>query len=146
MKRARPPIPQQRARELARIHQAKKQLGLDEDTYRAVLERVTGQRSAASLSAAGRAAVLAEFTRLGFVAPRHAFAGRPKNTDTVPMLGKVEALLADAKRPWAYAHAVARRMFGVARVEWLRHDDLHRLVAALEVDARRRAKRERLHG
>ncbi|MFX6292549.1 regulatory protein GemA, partial [Acinetobacter baumannii] len=96
--RARTTTPQQRTRELARIHQAKKQLGLDEDTYRAVLERVTGQRSAADLSAAGRAAVLAEFERLGFAPPRRGpFPGRPKNTDAVPMLGKVEALLADAK-------------------------------------------------
>lgn len=33
---------------LAKIHIARKDLGLDEDTYRAVLIRITGKRSAKS--------------------------------------------------------------------------------------------------
>ena len=35
--------------QLAQIHIAKKELGLDDDTYRDVLERVTRQRSSAGL-------------------------------------------------------------------------------------------------
>jgi len=58
------------------------------------------------------------------------------------MLGKVEALLADAQRPWDYAHSMARHMFGVDRLEFLRGGQLHRLVAALQIDANRRAERE----
>ena len=58
----------------------------------------------------------------------------------MPQLRKVRALLADAKRPWSYAHGLAKRMYDVARVEWLDHDKLHRLVAALQVDANRRIK------
>ena len=67
--------------------------------------------------------------------------GKPKNVDQVPMLGKVEALLADAKRPWAYAHNTARQMFKVARVEWLDSDQLHKLVAALQIDSQRQRRR-----
>ncbi|WP_199742092.1 gp16 family protein [Vulcaniibacterium tengchongense] len=117
---------------------------MDDDTYRALLVRLTGKASSADMTAQERNAVLAEFARLGFKvterqARRRVFAGRPKSIKDVPMLQKVEALLADAKRPWSYAHGTARRMFSVARVEWLNHDQLHRLVAALEIDARRKS-------
>lgn len=40
--------------ELAKIHIAKKQLGLDDDTYRAMLKQVAGVISAKDLTAQGR--------------------------------------------------------------------------------------------
>lgn len=134
-----------RARQLARIHMGRKALGLDEETYRALLQRVTGKRSSAEMSADERNAVIVELTRLGFRADAtrsraRAFQGRPRNIDEVPLLRKVEALLAASGRPWAYAHGLARRMFGVARVEWCRQDQLHRLTAALQIDANRRTR------
>ncbi|SMH42241.1 gp16 family protein [Mesorhizobium australicum] len=52
----------------AAIHVAKKQLGLDEDTYRDLLGRVTGKRSAKDMSHAERQAVLDEMRRHGFKA------------------------------------------------------------------------------
>ncbi|KAF1692740.1 GemA protein [Pseudoxanthomonas jiangsuensis] len=134
-----------RRQQLARIHQAKKQLALDEDTYRALLTRVTGKASSADMTTAQRNAVIAELVRLGFkeaqARPARTWKGKPKNVDQVPMLGKVEALLADAKRPWAYAHNTARQMFKVARVEWLDSDQLHKLVAALQIDSQRQRRR-----
>lgn len=134
-----------RRQQLARIHAGAKQLGLDDCTYRSLLERVTGKRSAGDMNVAERNAVIAELVRLGFKEARRAdgrkaFPGKPKTVAEVPMLGKVEALLADAGRPWSYAHATAKQMFKVARVEWLSHDQLHRLVAALQVDANRRTR------
>ncbi|ODT18896.1 MAG: hypothetical protein ABS35_22690 [Kaistia sp. SCN 65-12] len=51
---------------LAAIHVAKKELDLDDDDYRNVLERVTGKRSAKDLSFHERALVMKEFGRLGF--------------------------------------------------------------------------------
>jgi len=51
---------------LATIHVAKKQLGLDEDTYRAVLNRVTGKSSSGAMTEAERVAVVDEMRRLGF--------------------------------------------------------------------------------
>jgi phage gp16-like protein len=50
----------------AAIHIAKKQLGLDDETYRAVLHRVTGVSSSKDMTPAQHSAVLAEFGRLGF--------------------------------------------------------------------------------
>lgn len=134
-----------RKRQLGRIHQAKKSLGLDDVTYRSLLERVTGVTSSANMTHAQRNAVIAEFARLGFKADdaksrANAAKGRPKNLADVPMLRKIEALLADAKRPWAYAHSMAERMFDVKRVEWLNAHQLHQLVSALQIDANRRSR------
>lgn len=51
---------------LAAIHVAKKQLGLDDETYRATLVRLTGKASAADMSEAERSQVVAEFRSKGF--------------------------------------------------------------------------------
>lgn len=141
-----------RRRDLAAIHQLKKELHQDDETYRTMLERVTGSRSSADLDAAQRRAVIAELHRLAGRteegAKRRArflriTAGKPTKIapDKVALVGKVEALLATAERPWAYAHGLAKRMFGAVRLEWCKPDQLHRLIAALEIDAKRRAKR-----
>lgn len=51
---------------LAKIHIAKKELGLDDDAYRDVLERVVGQRSAKGLSDCKLKLIISEFKRLGW--------------------------------------------------------------------------------
>lgn len=53
---------------VAAIHVAKKDLGLDDDTYRDLLARVTGKRSAKDMSDVERRAVLDEMRRQGFKA------------------------------------------------------------------------------
>lgn len=128
-----------RAVNLAKIHIAKAQLGLDDDTYRALLARVAGVRSAKELGPRQVAQVLAEFQRLGWK-PESKQQGRatpkvPQNRKVV--LKKVEALLASASRPWSYADAMAKRMFQRERVEWLDDDQLYRLMQALIIDRSR---------
>lgn len=134
-----------RTRQLAAIHASAKQLRLDDDAYRALLERITGLRSAAHLSALDRARVLEEFKRLGATAARQQRRAvpPPRNAPHVKaehqaMLGKIGAMLAESGRSWAYANGIAKRMFGRPRIEWLRSDELHKLVAALMYDQRRR--------
>ncbi len=53
--------------QLALIHVAKKQLGMDDADYRALLMRAAGVDSAEALDRRGFETVLAEFERLGFV-------------------------------------------------------------------------------
>lgn len=128
---------------LAKIHIAKSQLGMDDETYRALLARVAGVRSAKDLSPRQIGAVLAEFERLGFKPKPAKKAGRavPKPApDRASLVGKIEAFLAEANRPWAYADAMALRMFKVERVEWLDSGQLQRLVAAFVYDAKRHGK------
>lgn len=133
-----------RNRQIARIHMGKATLGLDDETYRALLVRVTGVASSADMTPDQRNAVIAELVRLGFKAEdpdrQRKQARRPKGLRSRPMLRKVEALLASSERPWQYAHSLAQRMFKTERVEWLPDNQLHKLVSALQVDADRRRK------
>lgn len=125
---------------LSKIHIAKKDLGLDDDTYRAMLKRVAGVESAKDLVPAKVAAVLAEFERLGW-RPKAKAGGRSTpnvNPDKQKLIGKIQAFMADAKRPWEYADGMAKRMFKVERVEWLDCKQLGSLVSALTYDAKRR--------
>lgn len=64
MNRARP-APERKA-QLAQIHIAKDQLGMDEDTYRAMLWVVGRVRSAADLDLPGRMRVLEHLKASGF--------------------------------------------------------------------------------
>lgn len=129
---------------LAQIHIAKAQLGLDDETYRAMLWGVARVRSAKDLDHAGRARVLAHLKACGFkaAAPKAPTPGRPNNittSDRGPMLRKVEAMLLEAGRPWDYAHAMCRQMFHKERLEFINEAELHKLVAALVIDQKRRA-------
>ncbi|HEL4274139.1 TPA: DUF1018 domain-containing protein [Stenotrophomonas maltophilia] len=146
MARSRPPT-DRRKRTLAAIHAAAKALGLVEDVYRDLVQRVSGQsgqpqRSAGSCDQRQLDAIANELRRLGGMPARAAraaerWAGRPKG-DLAPQLAKVEALLADAGRPWAYAHSLALRMCKVTRIEWC-NKQLQKVIAALQYDANRRA-------
>lgn len=80
---------------LAQIHIARKELGLDDDTYRSVLMRVTRKPSSAAMSAAERQKVIAEFKRLGFK-PKNSFGRRPQSDK--PYIRKVFALWGELKR------------------------------------------------
>lgn len=44
---------------------------------------------------------------------------------------KVQALLVDNGLTWAYADAIAERMYGIARVEWCRSIELRGVITAL---------------
>ena len=132
---------------LAKIHIAKTQLGLDDDTYRALLARVAGVHSAKDLSPRQVGRVLAEFERLGWK-PKAAAKGKAQGraapnpaAERKKLVGKLTAQLTEAGRPWEYADALALRMFKVERVEWCDTDQLYRLVAAVAYDAKRHGRR-----
>jgi phage gp16-like protein len=128
---------------LAQIHIAKAQLGLGDDEYRALLGRVAGVRSAKELTNRNVGTVINEFQRLGWKPTSAKRAGRkaPRPPRTrASVMSKVEALLADSGRPWAYADGMAQRMFSVERVDWLDDDQLIRLMQGLVIDAKRRGK------
>lgn len=138
---ARPAQPRNNA--LAQIHIAKAQLGLDEGTYRAMLWGVARVKSARELDHAGRAKVLAHLKACGFksASPKAPTPGRPKNIESAergPMLQKIEAMLLDEGRAWAYADGIAKQMFQIETVAFCAPHQLHKIVAAMEVDRRRR--------
>lgn len=130
---------------LAKVHIAAKALGLDDETYRDMLEALTGKRSAGKLTEKQLVLVVAALRAKGWNDgdPRPA-RKKPAPRATpgcAPLLGKIEALLADAGRPWAYAAGMAQRMYQVERLEWAKPEQLRGIIAALVKDARRRASR-----
>lgn len=143
-----------RARDLKLIHAAVRQMAWDENTYRAILERVTGKTSAADLTARQRQAVLDDFARLGWK-PKKAKSRRDPHPSPAPeelpltgagwgkdrLLAKIGALLTEAGRGWAYADGCAKKMFGLDALRFCTADQLRRIVAALSYDQQRRAKR-----
>lgn len=131
-----------RTKDLARIHLAKKQLGLDDASYRDILRSCTGKTSAGELNPRERFKVLQTLLQLG-AGPR-SFPGRPSQAPQGgdQLLKKIEALLADAKRPWNYARSMSKRMFG-RELEECEPEELRRIVAALTYDAKRREERAR---
>ena len=136
-----------RNKDLAKIHIAKKQLGLDDDSYRAMLQMIAGVNSAADLPMDGRRKVLDHFRKAGFKAKKskRACPGRPKLNQLAGigesnLIKKIEAYLAEAKRPWNSAQGMARHMFKVDRVQWCTPEQLSKIVAALEYDARRHGR------
>jgi phage gp16-like protein len=138
--------PDARNRELAAIHMGKKQLGLDDGTYRDMLWTVARVRSAAELDHAGRQAVIEHLRKRGFTkAEKASEAAAPAGKK--PVVGADKQALVDklerqlGSRPWNYVRAMAKRMFGVEQLEWASAGQLHSLVAALEYDAKRRQRK-----
>ena len=127
--------------QLAKIHIAKKQLGLDDDTYRALLMQLAGVNSAKDLTASQLTKVLEHFKKSGFKGSK-TYPGKPHNADSkaanAKQLGKIEALLADAGRPWAYALALAKRMYKKDALEFCDGRELAGIIAALAKDAAKR--------
>ncbi|NVE91567.1 gp16 family protein [Vreelandella titanicae] len=128
---------------LAQIHIAKAQLGLTDEDYRAILARKAGVSSAKELTNKTVGGVMHEFRRLGFQPKPTQKAGRkapnPPATRQAEMK-KVEALLAEAGRAWAYADGMAKHMFKVDRVDFLDDNQLHKLLQALIIDAKRQGR------
>lgn len=131
-----------RQKELGKIHLFKKHLALDDDTYRDLLERVAGCRTASDLDAAGRGKVLDELARLA--GPDQPYPGKPRNLD-VPeraRLKKIEALLADQGLPWPYADAIAKRQTGRDRCTFLDNEQLAGVITALVNRGKKHGGRE----
>jgi phage gp16-like protein len=133
---------------LAKIHIAKKELGMDDATYREMLRTHGGVSSSKDLTLIGAAKVLAHLERCGFKPKAGKANDRqlPKvGSDRQRLMGKIGALLADAGRPWAYADGVAKRLFAsttkIERIEFCDGPHLSKVVAALVIDAARRAQR-----
>ena len=120
---------------LAAIHVAKKQLALEDDSYRDLLQRVAGVRSARDLDEAGARRVMTEFERLGFTNQTKRRAGH----DSRPLARKARAL-------WISLHnldeidnaddralaAFARRLTGKETLRFCDAKELNQVVEALK--------------
>lgn len=121
-----------RTTDLAQIHIAKKQMALDDATYRALLQRVAGVDSARDLNPLQRGKVLAEFRRLGWQ-PRPPKRRPRAAPDRQGLVSKILAQCRAMSLPITYALAIAHRQTGreVPDLAWLDVDELRAVVAAL---------------
>ncbi len=124
--------------ELAAIHVGAKRLGLDEQTYRDFLFRVTGRRSAAELDQAGRTRVIEELRRFGFTrAP--ADEKRSKRIADNSQLGMIIGLWKQLRYAGALKDASERhlstfvkKMTGIERAEWLAPEEAVKVIEGLK--------------
>jgi phage gp16-like protein len=144
-----------RLAELAKIHIAKKQLGMDDETYRAALKKIVGVTSAAKLTAGGRERVIEYFKQCGFKTrkgerpfaptPRKEAlkASRPRNAAQpacLTLLLKIENMLYFQWKTWAYSDGIARQMF-TKNIDECRPEELKKIVAALVYQGKRNARK-----
>lgn len=129
----------------AKIHIAKKELGITDETYRDMLHLHFQAKSATELSPRQITVLLNHFKAKGWQPKRPGRAGKrpfqakgqaPASKDR--LINKIEAHLAERKLPWNYAHAMAKRICRVERVEFCDETNLLKLVAAFEYDSTRK--------
>lgn len=128
-----------RSKLIAIIHVGKKELGLDDDTYRDLLQAVAGKRSAKDLNITELNKVIRSLEQKGFKhESKRSFGTKPDvASQKEPLMGKIEALLADQQLHWNYAKAIAKQMFNKEALEFCTKKELYRIVAALEYKKKR---------
>ncbi len=121
---------------LAAIHVAKKQLGLDEETYRSVLVRVTGKDSTRAMSEPERQRVVEEFRKSGFTkavkGSRTKLEGRfAKKLQALWIAGWNLGVVAD--RDDSALVAFVKRQTGIDHVRFVRDaEDADKAIEALK--------------
>jgi phage gp16-like protein len=136
-----PALAEQRRALLATVHIARKQLGMVEDDYRAVLRRVAGRGSAKDCDNLQLGRVLAEFERMGFQSvarsrrrvPAASAVARKARARWISLgqLGAIE----DASEE--RLESFGRRQVGVDRLQWADEREGFRLIEALKAIAER---------
>jgi phage gp16-like protein len=122
---------------LAKMHIARKDLALEEDSYRALLSRVTGCASAADCTDAQLETALAEFRRLGWTpkAKRRPLSTKPHVRKVFALWGAMKPFLRNGTTKALCAFV--ERQTGVSDPEWLSPEEATKVVEALKAWARR---------
>lgn len=137
---------------LAAIHAGAKSLGMADDSYRDMMQRLTGKRSAKDVPTVKLQAVLDELRAKGAQlgsAPakpgtrpkRRSFAARNAfrpAADREALWRKVQALCTALGHDERYADGIARKRFGVDASQFCDAEQLQVLVGALSRTARSR--------
>jgi hypothetical protein len=126
---------------LAKIHIAKKQLGMDEDTYRAFLKGLTGKDSAKAMDPGEHTRVIREMERMGFTptvrpgAKRFDELGLRSGMPSPGTLRMIEALWHQVSRANDEKLALRRFLFkhyGVDDIKFLDFDSAEKAKEALK--------------
>ena len=146
------PDPQRRAM-IAKVKIAQKELGIDDVAYRAMLERITGQTSAADCTPAQLASVLDELKAKGWKPSMGGNQPKPR-TGMAPVPARAQAdhpVARKARALWISLHQLGvvrdaseralekfgARQLGVDRLQWADQSQGFRLIEALKAMAER---------
>jgi phage gp16-like protein len=114
---------------IARIHVAKKELALVDDSYRAILLRVTGRDSCTLMDFPQLRAVIQEFERLG-VKPLFKPSGKPHVRKVFKLWAELKPYLRTPSRE--ALTAFVKRQTGVDNPEWLTAEQANTVTEALK--------------
>ena len=123
---------------IAMLHVAKKQLGMNDPEYYAMLSRF-GVKHSNELTFQKWPDVLTYLEGLGFV-KRRGTKGSGMNKafakSKAPLLKKIEAILADMGKSWSYADGIAQNMFdrdrkSVVKLRFCNYDQTRKVLLAL---------------
>lgn len=121
---------------LAKIHIAKKQLGLDDETYRAMLWTIARVRSAADLDFTGRQRVLHHLRKRGFQGKPGA---QPAPAPMDAQVAKIRALWIELRDQGGITdgsekalQAFVRRQTGVDALAWLSTGEASDVIESLK--------------
>lgn len=117
-------------------------LKLDDATYRQMLANLTGGKTSCKTCSLEELQRIREYLhQQGFPRSSARQGRRPKVALTKKgLLSKIEALLTEAKRPWAYAEGLAAHMYKQPVLEWLTEEQLSSVMKALVIDAKRHGR------
>ena len=144
-------------RDRIRIHTLKTKIektipGYSDDNYRDLISDVSKSRcdSSKELTPAERFILIQRLQELAgeeVSKPKNtwtkkSYPHRPKNMDNPgqsrsDQLGKVEALLTIGNLSWKYADAIAKQMRLADKVQWVKTEDLFRIITALTKKAQK---------
>lgn len=135
---------------VVKVQIARRDLGLAEDDYRSILERLTGKTSAAACSDTELGRVLDEFKAKGWIAARRVEKAQPSDRAAKskpadhPAAKKARALwlslwnLGEVRDPSEAAlEGFARRQLKVDRLQWADQGQTYKLIEALKAMAER---------
>lgn len=136
---------QTRKQMIQKIHIGKNELKMSDEAYKLFLMELVDKPSCSMMTDPELMIVLQGMRAKGFKVKSKKYGKRPTASQTAPnrqlLMSKITALLTESKKPWNYAHAIAKRSFGIERVQWLTDDQLHKLVQMLAVFNHRHGKR-----
>ncbi|ALL14282.1 gp16 family protein [Caulobacter henricii] len=135
---------------LAKVHLAKKDLRLDDDTYRDILERITGRRSAAECSVRELEDLVGHFRAQGFK-PKVVSGGKVGMAPTFKRKPADHPVARKARALWISLHqlgvvengseqaleAFAKRQLGVDALQWADQSHAEPLIKGLKAMAER---------
>lgn len=137
--------PQTRLQMIQKIHIGKNALKMDRNAYVQFLLETVDKHSCTVMSDAELMQVLQAMKAKGFKPTTNKHGKRPTASQYNPsrqqLLNKIEAFLAESKKPWNYAHAICKKSFGIERLQWCTDAQLYKIVQMLAVMAHRHGKR-----